>query len=93
MFKRSEHKIISAFIISQDYYGLPKRTIRANGIRYHMFRPNNFRDVQNLYRDKASNDMTVFDFRIYIYIYIYIYICGCWNEKSQALTFDIPKGT
>ena len=25
---------------------LPKRTIRANGNIYHIFKPNNFRDVQ-----------------------------------------------
>ena len=30
MFKRSRHKILSINIISQDYYELPKETIRAN---------------------------------------------------------------
>ena len=31
MFKRSRHNISSIVIISQDYYELPERTIRANG--------------------------------------------------------------
>ena len=31
MFKRSRHNNLSIFIISQDYYELHKRTIRANG--------------------------------------------------------------
>ena len=31
MFKRSRHNNLSIFIISQDYYDFPKRTIRANG--------------------------------------------------------------
>ena len=31
MFKRSRHNNLSIFIISQDYYELPKRTIRCNG--------------------------------------------------------------
>ena len=31
MFKRSRHISLSVFIISQDYYELPKKTIRANG--------------------------------------------------------------
>ena len=31
MFKRSRHNNLSIFIISQDYYELPKKTIRANG--------------------------------------------------------------
>ena len=47
MFKRGRHNNLSIFIISQDYYELPKRTIRANGNIYHIFKPNKFRDVQN----------------------------------------------
>ena len=45
MFKRSRHNNLSKFIISQGYYELPKKTIRANGSIYHIFKPNNFRDV------------------------------------------------
>ena len=44
MFKRSRHNNLSIFIISQDYYELSKKTIRCNGIIYHIFKPNNFRD-------------------------------------------------
>ena len=53
LFKRSRHNNLSIFINSQNYYKLPKGTIRANGNVYHIFKPNNFRDVQNLYQDKA----------------------------------------
>ena len=73
MFKRSRHKNLSMFIISQDYYELPKRTIRAKGNIYHIVKPNNFRDVQNLYKDKASMDMTFSEFQNLTSI--------CWNEK------------
>ena len=62
MFKRSRHNNFSVFIISQDYYELPKRTIRANGNIYHIFEPNNFRDLQNRYQDEASMDMTLNEF-------------------------------
>ena len=54
MFKRSRHKNLSFFNLSQDYYQVPKGTIRANGNNYHIFKPNNFRDVQNLYQDNVS---------------------------------------
>ena len=54
MFKRSRHINLSIFIISQDYYEPPKRNIRANGNIYHIFKPNFFRDVQNLDQDKIS---------------------------------------
>ena len=73
MFKRSRHKNLTIFIISQDYYELPKGKIRANGNIYHIFKPSNFRDIQNLYQDKASLDMTFDDFK---------YLTStCWNEK------------
>ena len=31
MFKRSRHNNLSIYIFSQDYFELPKRTIRTNG--------------------------------------------------------------
>ena len=73
MFKRSRHDNISIFIISQDYYELSKKTIRCNGNTYHIFKPNNFRDVQNLYQDKASMDMSLNDMIYLTNIY--------WDEK------------
>ena len=83
MFKQSRRNNLAIFIISQDYYELPKRTIRANGNIYHIFKPNNFRDVQNLYQDKASMDMTLNELK---------YLTStCWNEKYQPLTIDVTK--
>ena len=83
MFKRSRHNNSSIFIISQDYYKLPKKTIRATGNIYHIFKPNNFRDVENLYQDKASMDMNLIEFK---------YLTStCWNEKYQPLTIDMTK--
>ena len=49
LFKRSRHSNLSIFIISQGYYELPEKTIRANGTIYHIFKPNNFLDVRNIY--------------------------------------------
>ena len=63
MFKRSRHNNLSIFIISQDYFELPKKTIRANGNVSHIFKPNNFFDVRNIYQDKASVDMTLDEFK------------------------------
>ena len=83
MFKRSRHNILSIFIISQEHYDLPKRTVRANGKFYHIFEPSNFRDVQNLYQDKESMDMTLNVFKLLT--------STCWNEKFQNLTFDMTE--
>ena len=83
MFKRSRHNNLSIFIISQDYYELSKKTIRCNGNIYHIFKPNNFRDVQNLYQDKASMDMILNEFKLLT--------STCWNKNYQPLTIDMTK--
>ena len=83
MFKRSRHNNFSIFLISQDYYELSKKIIRCNGNIFHIFKPNNFRDVQNLYQDNASMDMTLNEFKLLT--------STCWNEKYQPLTIDMTK--
>ena len=83
MFKRSTHNNLSIFIISQDYYELPQKTILANGNIYRIFKPNTFLDVGLIIQDKASMDMTLDEFK---------YLTStCWNEKYQPLTIDITK--
>ena len=83
MFKQGRHNNLSIFIISQDYYELPKRTIRANGNIYHILKPNNFLDNRNIYQDKASMGMTLNEFKLLT--------STCWNEKYQPLTSDMIK--
>ena len=83
MFKSGRHNNLSIFIISQDYYELPKKTIRCNGNIYHIFKPNYFRDVINLYQDKSSMDMTLKEFKLLTSI--------CWNKSYQPLTIDMTK--
>ena len=56
MFKRSKHNSLSIFIISQDHYQVPKRTIPDNSKIFHILKLNNYRDVQNLYQHKTFND-------------------------------------
>ena len=83
MFKQSRHKNLSIFIISQEYYELPKRTIRAKGIIHHIFKPNNFRDVLIIYQEKSSMDMTLNEFKLLT--------STCWIEKYQPLIIDMTK--
>ena len=83
MFKCSRHNNSSVFIFSQDYDELSKRTNRANENIYHIFKPNNFRDVQQLFRDKASMDITLNGIKLLT--------SNCWNEYYQLLTFDMTK--
>ena len=81
MFKRSRQNKFSIFIISQDYYELGKKTIRCNDNIDHIFKPKNFRDVQNLYQDKTSMNMNLNEFK---------YLTStCWNGKYQPLTIHM----
>ena len=75
--------ILSIIIISKDYYELSKRGMRAIGNNYHVFRPKNFRDVQNLHQNKALSDMTPNELKLLPSI--------CWNEKFHPLTIDMTK--
>ena len=83
MFKRRRQNKSSIFIISQNKYELPKRTIRSNGNIYHIFKANNFRVVRNVYQDKSSMDMTMNEFK---------YLAStCWIEKYFPLTIDMSE--
>ena len=83
MFKRSGHNNLSIFIVSQEYYKIPKRSIRANGSIFHIFRPKNFRDVQRLSQDKVPMAITLNEFN-----------CPtntCWDKKDQPLANDLSN--
>ena len=83
MFKRSRHNKLSIFIISQDYYELSKKIIRCIGNIFHLFKPNNFLDVRNIYQDKAFIDMTLDEFKLLT--------SSCWKKNYQPLTIDMTK--
>ena len=71
------------YFFKSIYCELPKKTIRANGNIYHIFKPNIFLDVRNIYQDKASMDMTLDEFK---------YLTStCWNEPFKPITIDMTK--
>ena len=82
-FKRSRHSIISSFISSQQSFERAKRTIGAKGNIYHLSKPNNFRDVQNLFQDQASKDITPTELKLLT--------STCWKEKHQQLSTEKTK--
>ena len=83
MFRQSRHNNLSISIISEDYYEMPNQTIRANGKIDHIFAPHTFRDLQNLFQDRASMDMTLKELKHLTWT--------CWDEKYQPLTTDTTK--
>ena len=83
MLKRPRHSNLSIFIIRSRLNRIKYKTLRCNGNIYHIFKPNKFRDVKNLYQDKASMVMTLNEFKLFT--------STCWNKKYQPLTIDMTK--
>ena len=83
LFKRRRRKKPSTFLIIQDYYHFPKRSVRAKANIYHNFKPNSFRDVLSLQQDKSSMDMLLNEF--------ILLTSTCWIEKYQPLAIDMTK--
>ena len=83
MFKRSRHNTISGFIFSQSVYELAKRTTRANGKTYHIFKPNVFGDFPGLYQNKATKVETI-DKPTFL-------TSTCVNKRYQPLTIDMTE--
>ena len=59
------------------------KTIRANGNIYHVFKPNIFRDVLNIYQNESSLNMTFEETNFLT--------STCSNEKYQPLNIDMTK--
>ena len=57
--------------------------MRANKKTYHIFKPNRFRDVQNLHQDKASMDKKLDELKLLTSTW--------WNGKKQPLTIDMTN--
>ena len=81
IFKRSRHNNFYIFILSRDYYKLSKKKLRCTSNIYHIFKPNIFIDVQNLYQDEASMDTTLNKFKLLT--------SSCWNKNDQSLAIDM----
>ena len=81
MFTRPRHNNLSIFIVNHEYYELSKRTIRAIGNYHPILKPNNFRDVQNIYQDKAS---------IYTPLHELKYLNStCWDKNYHPVMIDM----
>ena len=83
LFKRSRHLNKPVFVISSNYYELPRKFYRPNGKIDFIFQPNNYKDFQKLYQDKASIDKTHNGPKISV--------SNCWIEKNQPLTIVMTK--
>lgn len=82
-YTRGRHNNISSFYISQNFYKLPRQTIRSNANVLILFSLSQ-KDLLNIFNDIVSNDMKWEEFRN---------LCSkAWNEKYGFIIInkDMP---
>jgi len=81
-FTRGRHTNCSVFYLSQSYFELDRRSIRKNANLLILFELDE-RDVQNLWYDKVSRDMSLDEFRKFCK--------DSWNEEYGFVYIDLTK--
>ena len=62
---RGRHSNIDCFYLAQNYFKLPRQTIRENSNFICLFKQD-LKNVREIYQDHASDDMTLEDFRKFL---------------------------
>lgn len=80
-YTRGRHNNIDCFYIAQNYFKLPRQTIRENSNIFFLFQQDSI-SVNNFYRDHCS-EISKDDFN---------HLCqSAWNEKYGFITIDLTK--
>ena len=78
-FTRGRHKLCDVFNLSQNYFDLPKRTIRNNSNKIILFQQT-LKEVEHIYRDIAGFDLSYEEFKE---------LCReAWKEKYKYLLLN-----
>ena len=79
---RGRHSNVDCFYLAQNYFELPRRTIRANSNFICLF-PQDLRDLNNLHLDHVGDDMTKEEFRKF---------CRkCWESLYGFAVIDLTS--
>ena len=79
---RGRHSNVDCFYLAQNYFELPRRTIRANSNFICLF-PQDLRDLNNLHLDHVGDDMTNEEFRKF---------CKkCWEKPHGFAVIDLTS--
>jgi hypothetical protein len=80
-YTRGRHNNVDCFYIAQNYFKLPRQTIRENSNLFILF-PQDNRTLDNFHRDHCS-DINKKDFK---------YLCQeTWNEPYSFVTIDLTS--
>ena len=81
-FTRGRHEDLDVYYISQNYFALPRQSIRNNSDRLILFKQT-LRDVQSMYHDIGAFDMIYDEFKEMCH--------KRWEERFNYLCIDMAK--
>ena len=81
-FTRGRHEVLDVCYISQNYFALPRQSIRNNSDRLTLFKQT-LRDVQSMYYDIGAHDMKYDEFKEMCH--------KAWSERYNYLCIDMTK--
>ena len=79
---RGRHSNVDCFYLAQNYFKLPRQTIRENSNFICLFKQD-LRNVREIYQDKASDDMMLEDFRKFLH--------ECWLKPFGFAVIDFSS--
>lgn len=79
---RGRHNNVDCFYISQNYFKLPRQTIRENTNFICLFKQDG-KNISHIYNDHSSADMSITDFKKFLN--------ECWKEPFGFATIDLTN--
>jgi len=81
-YTRGRHSNVDCFYLAQNYFKLPRQTIRENASFICLFLQD-LKNVNHIYNDHVSSDMSKEDFR---------YLCKeTWKEPHSFVVIDLTN--
>ena len=81
-YKRGRHSNVDCFYLAQNYFELPRQTIRENANFIRLF-PQDFKNINHIYNDYVSTDMSKEEFK---------YLCKtAWNQPHGFVVIDLTN--
>ena len=81
-YTRGRHSNVDCFYLAQNYFKLPRQTIRENANFICLF-PQDLKNINHIYSDHVSSDMTKDEFRT---------LCKkAWNEPHGFVIIDLTS--
>lgn len=79
---RGRHSNVDCFYLAQNYFKLPRQTIRENANFICLF-PQDMKNIDHIYRDHVSHDMSIEEFRK---------LCkNVWSKPHNFLVIDLSS--